>query len=1730
MARLVADLEASRATRAARGLHTELSKIGAEAKVLDARFSQAEVGSQKYARATIHLQRALKRGVIDQKEHDRLLGIAKAKYGQAAQGAEQWGAALQKAGRQMSDIGGQLTRMLTLPIAALGAGSVKLASDFESSFAGVRKTVNATDVEFAALAQGMRDLSKEIPVNVNELNKIGEAAGQLGIKKDNILAFTRTIADLSVTTNLASDEAATMLARFDNITTGGAQRTFQEIGSTIVALGNNLATTEREIAEMALRLSGTGAQIGLTQADILSLAGALSSLGLEAEAGGTAFSRVMVEMQNAVLDGGRSLQLFTEIAGSDFTKVFKADAALAINQFIAGLARMSEEGRNINPILDELGLGGIRVSDSLRRTGNAVERVSEAVAIGRKAWADNNALAKEAEERYKTFASQLTVFWNQLKDVGITLGTALLPAIMDIVKGAEPMIDRLGRMAKWFADLDSATQKWILSVFALTAALGPLLLVLGQLAQTVAALSLAFPALGAKLGLMAAAGGPIALLAVALVGIGVAAHEGISRWRRESEEGINAIIAANNRARESIALLKAELASGVIMGSTLIGAINRTAELGFQIQTVEERIRSLKSELKDSERGILDSDRMHMTAGAAADLRREIEKEEEALSNLKSEMVVVDGAIKNLRDITIDFGEEIEKTTGPPGGIKELPPALQKALESISATIIETDALINSLAHSQEAYDTLNALLQAGVPLNDALSGAYDKQARVMLTLQEQLKEMIALREREKELLEQIRQARLDNEFESDFPIPDTIEPPNMEPAVVEWKNTIEEMDEAWREGIGKMSLEMEAIQRQAWANAQDIASGAIASIIKDGKVDFKSLADSILDVIAQMLAKMLIIWLANTAKRLAAEYAAAAKAATAWQASGSASGGGGGWMGALKSLFGMGGGGASTGAVTASYDSYAAAASAGAFEGGAAGASSGIGGASWGTLGVMFGTAAAAVIIAELGNSWIAGKKQKNTAGTMSIGVTDGVFSGESFASGKAGQLNEQMVAAYNHLRNTFKQVEAITGSMLQTIPNITVNVKGTGDIWVTVGAMMSRKFKDMDEALSYALAEGLKQAEFTGLSPQVAAALKNTTAETFEQLQSDLAIALRSEELVTGQVGKTEIRNVVNEWFAFIQEELRLGIVQATGQSGGLKGLVSFFVDSFNEFKGIEKSPAEAIRGRAEALKAELAIAVANLSALKAELLAKKAGAVATGAGAQATAANARVQAESAAVTAAAAKATGAYAETIAAQAQAAVAAAEANAAALAAIDEALAVLANLQISEADIQAAINRARNAGKGGGSKKSDMEDLVDLLDQMAFDRLLAGMTELEAGLARLEREYQDNLEKAHGNADLIARLTEEYRLQAEQLRRNVQLSAVEAFQDFMGIGADPFSQLREGFESVKDVVRDAGFGATRTARTISRLNREYEKLLATLSQQQFVAIGDGLIGILERYYGGVEGFEEFRMDLERIRAELELANLRAQFEILKAQGSLSDAVLARMGEIFDFIDTHPIDWEKFVTPPAPDIEPIRRVNDGFRDTNNLLEEMARRLVSAKEGISKFLQSLQTGQFGGVSTMDSLAAARAQFEEVVKQARAGNVQAFEAFPEVSQTLLDLARKAFASSPEFQDIFRLVQSAGIELLGVSRVTKDNVIFDERFFVGQQQQASAIQMGSDRTTNAVHAGAERTSAAVDKGARATVEAINRQGERTAEGLRGVQGSLAAVLAGQQRRRGAA
>lgn len=431
--------------------------------------------------------------------------------GRMVQSATQHRAAWDTAGTALTGFG-------AATLGALGLAT-KAAMDWESSWAGVTKTTDGSTAQMAALEQQLRGLATTLPSSHQEIAAVAEAAGQLGVQRDSIAAFTRTMIDLGETTNLTADEAATAIAQFSNVM-GTSADDVDNLGAALVALGNDGASTEADIMNMSQRLSGAGALIGASEQDIMGLSSALSSVGISAEMGGGALSRVLQDMNTAVLEGGDSLDLFAQTAGmsaSEFSAAWRADPIVALDAFTQGLNGVTENGGNAIGVLSDLGIKSTEETRALMSLAGAGSLLSDSLATANSGWADGTALIVEATKRYETAESRIQIARNQLIDFGIDVGGVVLPALADLAEKA-------GDLASWFADLPAPVQQGAVALAGIAGAAslgaGGFLLIVPRVLETVAAFKQlsttadgsvsSFGKIGKALGALALVGGAVA--------------------------------------------------------------------------------------------------------------------------------------------------------------------------------------------------------------------------------------------------------------------------------------------------------------------------------------------------------------------------------------------------------------------------------------------------------------------------------------------------------------------------------------------------------------------------------------------------------------------------------------------------------------------------------------------------------------------------------------------------------------------------------------------------------------------------------------------------------------------------------------------------------------------------------------------------------------------------------------------------------------------------------------------------------------------------------------------------------------------------------------------------------------------------------------------------------------------------------------------------------------------
>ena len=403
--------------------------------------------------------------------------LAKVSKGHVAFGQkmQETGEKMKTIGGNIADVGKSLTMKVTAPLAAVGGAAFKASTDFETAFTGVRKVVDGTETDFASLETGIRNMSKQMPQSATEIAGVAEEAGKLGIQTENILSFTETMVKMGSATDLSAEEAANSLAQLAAIT-GMSQQDFDRMGSSIVALGNNFATTEPKIVDMSLRLAGASTQVGMTEADMLALSTAMSAVGINAEAGGSSMSRVMQKINTEVLSGGENLQGFATVAGmtaEDFAQVWQDKPSAAILAFVQGLDGVKTSGGDVTTTLKDLGITSTQEIDTMSRLSGANQTLADALGVSGTAWDDNTALTKEAETANDTTASKLSVVKNNVVDLGISLGDTLAPMITKVA-------DKIKELTEKFNKLSPSQQENIVKIGLLVAAIGPLLSILGS--------------------------------------------------------------------------------------------------------------------------------------------------------------------------------------------------------------------------------------------------------------------------------------------------------------------------------------------------------------------------------------------------------------------------------------------------------------------------------------------------------------------------------------------------------------------------------------------------------------------------------------------------------------------------------------------------------------------------------------------------------------------------------------------------------------------------------------------------------------------------------------------------------------------------------------------------------------------------------------------------------------------------------------------------------------------------------------------------------------------------------------------------------------------------------------------------------------------------------------------------------------------------------------------------
>ena len=448
---------------------------------------------------------------------------------------------------------------------------------------------------------------------------------------------------------------------------------------------NNFATTEKDIVEMTNRLAAGGKLAGLSTADILGLATAMSSVGIEAEAGGTAMTQTLTAIGNAVSLTGKGaaddLNLIAKTAGmtsEEFQQAWKEKPVVALQSFIKGLQEAQDKGVNMNAILMQLGMTGVRQSNMLKSLALASDKMGAAVQRSNQAWKENTALTNEANKRYETTESQLKMFRNQLTDIAIEFGGPLIKALREGLNAAKPWIENLSELAKKFSSLSTEQQQNILKWGLFAAALGPALKLLGGGISVIGGFVKAIGGLSKGIGFLSGSAKYLANLPVGLnalagsAGAAETAMAGVSTGAGSLSGAFGALANPLGLIVGSIALVTAGL---VYLGNEKDKARIKTEEFG--------------SQLSDTARGELRS------------FQKTVDETTTAVANFGThagDVEKVTGTFKKLYDEVAESAEKANKRMeelGAKWGLSE--EDIARAREKNGQVVSNTEAMMNQI-------------------------------------------------------------------------------------------------------------------------------------------------------------------------------------------------------------------------------------------------------------------------------------------------------------------------------------------------------------------------------------------------------------------------------------------------------------------------------------------------------------------------------------------------------------------------------------------------------------------------------------------------------------------------------------------------------------------------------------------------------------------------------------------------------------------------------------------------------------------------------------------------------------------------------------------------------------------------------------------------------------------------------------------------------------------------
>ena len=400
---------------------------------------------------------------------------------------------------------------------------VKLAIDFESSMADVKKVFSGTDAQFKTITNEVLKMSTVLPMAATDIAKIVASGAQSGIAANELTKFAESAVKMGVAFDVSAEEAGQSMAEM-RTAFKMSQDEVITLADKINFLGNSTPAAAKGIMEIVQRIGPLGEVGGFASGSIAALGATMRGMGVQEEIAATGIKNMMLALiagesatksqRNAMIDLGLDSEEVAKSMQKDAEgttlKILELIKALPKEKQGAMLATLfgKESLSAIAPLLTNMGA----LEENLKKVGDATKYAGS--------------MNDEYKARAETTANNIILFKNKIAELGISIGSVLLPPLNIFLGKMGAVIDKVSAWSKANPELSSTLTKVALGAVAVVGGIAAVALavttVIGPIALAISSFSVLGSSAGTSIGLLTKMITPIKMIGTAFSVVGKA--------------------------------------------------------------------------------------------------------------------------------------------------------------------------------------------------------------------------------------------------------------------------------------------------------------------------------------------------------------------------------------------------------------------------------------------------------------------------------------------------------------------------------------------------------------------------------------------------------------------------------------------------------------------------------------------------------------------------------------------------------------------------------------------------------------------------------------------------------------------------------------------------------------------------------------------------------------------------------------------------------------------------------------------------------------------------------------------------------------------------------------------------------------------------------------------------------------------------------------------------------